>query len=436
MSAPRHVIGVPWDAPVFQRYNAQHPLPRSLIEDTPEFEFRHELAAPTAERKALVQRALVDWRDGLRVAAPNIPQDALVEFISSRDLDSQYAMSGSVDLNFLHTAPMTFGQRPWAMHIEATLPMFEPFFGHFRTWDIDLEATPGWHFVRQLVNAPACRAIFTHLRRTQEDLPRLFRNPALAGKVHYAPLGIELPPEFSKPAQDAIARKNAKGDGDEIVMLFTNSWHQAPDSFIKRGGLEVLFAFLVIQQRRPNCRLIIRSSLSDRVRQTVPEHVFQHPQIEILDQMITDEQLYDLYLRADVFLLPSTNLHTISMLRAMQTGALLITSDVSSVDEFVTHEETGLIMPGWRGVSYREDLEQGLLREQMAARREINNVLTTNLAMTIERVIAERDFRNRLRMNAQRHVTINHAMGPWRDGFHHMLRACLEGSPERSAVGS
>src|SRR3954467_2903952 len=103
MSAPRHVIGVPWDAPVFQLHNAQHPLPRSLIEDTPEFEFRADLVAPAPETQAIVQRAVAEWGAGLRVGGPDLPQAALVDFITSRDLDSQYAMSGPIALNCFDT---------------------------------------------------------------------------------------------------------------------------------------------------------------------------------------------------------------------------------------------------------------------------------------------------------------------------------------------
>jgi glycosyltransferase involved in cell wall biosynthesis len=422
-SSPR-MIGVPWQAPVFRDANSQHPLPRSLIADTAEFVFDPGLASG-AQAQALAKQDGAALRAALCASLPHIDQTEVDRFIASRDLESQAQMSSPMDLLFLHTAPLTFGQRPWAMHIESTLPMFEPFFGHFRTWDIDLDATPAWHFVRHLVGAPQCRAIFTHLRRTQEDLPRLFRNGDLARKVHYAPLGFEMPAELRRSTEDAIARKNAKAAGDELVFLFTNSWHQAPDSFVKRGGLEVLMAFLVLIDRQPNCRLILRSQLPPYVEKLLPFSVRGHPKIEFLDEMIPEAALYELFLRADVFLLPSTNLHTISMLRAMATGGVLITTDVSSIDEFVTDEENGLVLPAWKGISYRDDLESGLLREQSKPRRDSNTVLAANLSVTLLRIAADRELRNRLRMNARRHVADRHRMGPWRDGFHSMLRASL-----------
>jgi glycosyltransferase involved in cell wall biosynthesis len=423
--SPPYTIGVPWGAPVFADYNGQHPLPRSLIVDTPEFTFSTALQERTAATRSAVERAAAALRDAVRPAG--LRAQDVDAFIASRAPDSQEMMSAPMDLLFLHTAPLTLGQRPWALHIESTSPMFEPFWGHFRTQHLDLDTDPTWHLVRSLVGAPECRGILTHVKRTADDLPVLFRNPTLAQKIHYAPLGLDMPAHMWAAAAAAVAAKDAKRPEDEVVFLFTNSWHQDPDSFIKRGGLEVIVGFLILLMRRPNVRLILRTALTDQLDPALREHVRTHPRIEVYEDAVSDAALYDMLFRADVFLVPSTHLHTISILRAMATGAVVVTTDAVAIDEFVAHGETGFVLPAWKNVMYWEDRERALVREAEASTRQTNGTLAANLLMTMEHLVVNPDLRVQVRGKARRQVMERHRLEPWRAGFHAMLRAALAG---------
>ena len=425
MSGPPYTVGVPWGAPVFARYNGQHPLPRSLIVDTPEFAFSPALQERTEATRHRVEAAAQAFRAAMR--AGGLRDGDIDAFIASRGPDSQEMMSGPMDLLFLHTAPLTLGQAPWVVHVESTLPMFEPFFGHFRTRHIDLDADPTWNMVRHLVRAPECRGILTHVKRTAEDLPVLFRDETLAAKVHYVPLGLEMPDEMRLAAEAAVARKNAKAPSDDVVFLFTNSWHQDPDNFAKRGGIEVIVAFLTLLMRRPNCRLILRTALPDHLDPAVREVVRGHPRIEVYEDVVPDAMLYDLLVRADVFLIPSMHLHTISMLRAMATGAVVVTSDAAGVDEFVTHGETAFVLPVWKDIFYWDDRARGLIREADALQRQTNGTLAANLVLVMEHLVANPELRTRVRSQAHRRVAEHHRLDPWREGFHKMLRAAVAG---------
>ena len=422
-SGPPYTIGVPWAAPVFADYNGQHPLPRSLIVDTPEFTFHSALQMRTAATRLAVEQAA----DALRAAVRplGVEREDIDAFIASRSSESQEMMSGPMDLLFLHTAPLTLGQRPWALHIESILPMFEPFWGHFRTQHLDADTDPTLRIVRTLVTAPNCRGILTHVKRTAEDLPVLFKSPELARKIHYAPLGLDMPADMWTAAATAMAAKDAKRPEDEVVFLFTNSWHQAADSFAKRGGIEVIVGFLTLLMRRPNCRLILRSTLPDYLDAGLREHVRAHPRIEIYEDTIPDAALYDLLFRADVFLIPSMHLHTISMLRAMATGGVVVTTDAVAIEEFVTHGETGFVLPAWKNVVYWDDRERGLVREADASNRQTNGTLAANLLMTMEHLVLNPDLRVQLRAKARAALMERHRVEPWRAKFHDMLRAAI-----------
>ena len=90
------------------------------------------------------------------------------------------------------------------------------------------------------------------MRSTAEALPKLFGSEIVAAKTAYVPCGTVLPPA----AQDHAA-------GDRLDLLFACSWHQFPVSFFLRGGLDVLRAFEIVQERHPHVRLTLRTRLPD-----------------------------------------------------------------------------------------------------------------------------------------------------------------------------
>ncbi len=392
----RSLIATPWDAPALAAWNGRHPLPVSLLGDTDEFAFTGDLSPATPAGLDAVKHWAGVLHDDL-VAGGRVDSAAASSFITSRDLASQVQMATPADLLFLHTCPMTLAQRPWAIHVEMLLPMFEPYFGHFRTWDIDLQATPAWHMVRHLLRHPNCRAILTHVRRTQEDLPRLFRDERLAAKIHYAPLGLSLDEAAHSLAAQAVARKNARASDDEFTVLFTNSWHQDGDSFFKRGGLEAVLGFLLVLELCPRARLVLRTRLPAQLNDGMRTFLRRHPQIELHENPVSDAQLFGLLTRADAFVLPSANLHTISLLRAMAFGAVIVTTDVVAIDEFIAQGETGIVLPGRRGSTYREDREQGLLRERPEPLREMDASLTAGIGAALLKLATDGEFATRLR---------------------------------------
>lgn len=425
MASP-HTISVPWDAQILREYNGRHPLPISLIKDTPEFKFTSQLSEGSEAVVRRIEAHVGEFFKHLSSTARTVSESDISNFIASRDLVSQVQMETPSDLLFLHTSPMTLGQRPWAIHVEMLLPMFEPYFGHLRTWDIDLNAQPAYHMIRQMVRHENCRGILTHLKSTRDALPVLFQDQSLASKVFYAPLGIDLSPDIHARAMDAIARKDQKTSADELVLMFTNSWHQMGDNFFKRGGMEVLKALFVLLEKNVKCRLILRTGLPEQLNDDFKQMLRRHPAIELYEQPVPDDKLFSLLERADVFLLPTAGLHTISVLRAMATGAIVISTDVISIEEFIENDVTGYILPGRRGVTYFEDKAKGLLRERSDPLKQIDEKIVASIATTLERLATDIDQRRRIRRAAKAHVVSKHSMGPWRDGFHTMLRLILK----------
>jgi glycosyltransferase involved in cell wall biosynthesis len=407
--------------------NSRHPLPMSLVADDEEVVFDSRPSPVTGEAQAGVAQDAACLKAELAQLGVGLAADAIDTFVASRDIASQAMMQGDHDLLFLHTSPMTLGARPWILHVETLITIFEPFFGQFRTWDIDLDREPAYHMVRHLLRSPRCCGIFTHIARSRDDLPLLLAEEALARKVFYAPLGIDVPPAVAAAVPAAIASRNAKAPADEIVLLYTNSWHQHPASFYARGGHDLLLAFGELCERHPDrpCRLILRTALPESLGAGLIAAIRSHPRITLIEQPVSDEELFALLLQADVFVLPSANLHSISILRAMATGAVVLSADAFAVDEFIADGETGVIVSGRRGVTYREDRARGLLRERGELLFSAEGGFRPALTTAMERVLLDAELRRTVRGRALDRVRQRHSLAPWRSAFHAMLNAIL-----------
>src|SRR5512135_2531600 len=173
-------VGVPWRAPDLQRFNGDHPLPASLIADYPGYRFDVTLSPVDAGNTARAEADSARLRGALQGLAPVLAAESIDEFIVSRGPATQAMMFAPCDLHFLHTAPLTYGARPWMIHVEELITLFAPFVWHGSSANVNIRELPVFRMVRHLLAQPACRAVFSHLSHSAEFLPVLFQSEALA----------------------------------------------------------------------------------------------------------------------------------------------------------------------------------------------------------------------------------------------------------------
>jgi glycosyltransferase involved in cell wall biosynthesis len=391
----------------------------SLLAPRAGYEFLIDLPQPTRadrEKAAAERDALVD---GLAAACPDLPRDAVVAFADSRDLESQaQIVAADPDLTLPHSMPFVFGQRPWLAHIEELMTLFAPFLWHGTTANKDVRAMPVWRLVRAMLENPNCRAISSHLRHSHEWIGRLFESPAIAAKSHHIPFGIDFPSALRARIEAAQA---TRGDRQGCTFLFTNSWGQNDESFVLRGGMETVAAFGALVARRPECRLILRTAIPKMFGPGFEALVRGLPNVEIVDERLGFEAFIDLFLRADVFLVPSCGLHTVSILQAMACGAATIASDAPAVDEFLADGETGLAVRGRLGRTSWYDAHGFLNQTFEPMMKSYDADFARALADAMESLAADPARRLRLSRAGRAHVAANHAIGPWLDGFGRVL---------------
>lgn len=344
-----------------------------------------------------------------------------LRFVHSRHFESQILLPRRTDLLFLTSVPYTYGQRPWVIEIEDSTTLFFPFLRNGKTSAVDPAAAPCFPMVKALLESANCRGIITHIRSTAEALPTLFRSEVIGRKTFYVPLGVRLPERW----------QTHDGDDETIDLLFTNSWHQNPQGFFLRGGLDVLEAFAVLRERYPQVRLTIRS----RIPRLGHRHyrMLEEGWVRIIHRFLAPEEMEELQRRSHIYLLPAARIHIVSLLQALSYGQAVVVSDGWGIQEYVTHERNGLVVNGRAGKVSWMDERAGLLREDYEPMFRPDPTVVEGLVEAVSRLVEEKVFRRGLGRAARTDVETKYNLHEWNRGLKDAFDKARSGfaSPKR-----
>jgi glycosyltransferase involved in cell wall biosynthesis len=423
---------VPFDLPNFELINSQHPLLASLTDqayDGVEF-VAPRPANPDVRFATEAFRQAAAFADDLSAGGHPQDGDALIKFVESRDLFSQARMDPAVDLAFFHTAPMLLNQLPYVLHFEDLTTLFYPFLTPGATAGVELRKEPVFWYVRAMLESDRCRALFTNLAMTKAAADKAFDSEIIAAKTHHLSAAPYFTPEQEARIEAGLAHKHGKPD---VEILFTNSWHQRAGSFFLRGGAELLTAFLMIERKFPNLRLTLRTAWPDELESsTLTTIVRTHPKIRLLPEKLSDDEVVDLFVRADIFFLDAASVHSLSLLRAMYCGATCIISDAPGNEEYANHGESAVVVAGRRTAVYSEDPDTGWLRSDYKPMLNLERNRLAEIAGTIEALCMNAEARRTIGENARLRVKQRNPFAKWRNGFEAILRSALA----RSAVAT
>lgn len=338
---------------------------------------------------------------------------ASVSFAHSRHFRSQ-VLTPRTDLAFYTSVPYTYGRRPWVIEIEDPTTLFHPFLLNGATAGVDVRRSPHFPAVKALLEADTCRGIVTHMRSTAELLPTLFQSDIIARKVTYAPLGVSLPTDWQTHDEDG-----------PVNLLFTNSWHQRPDNFFLRGGLDVLEAFDALRRRYPQLRLTIRASLPKL--EARHQRILLDGWVRVIDRFLPADLMDELQRESHVFLLPAARVHIVSVLQAMAHGQAVVVSDGWGMEEYVEHGRTGLVVPGRAGKVTWADRDAGMLRENYAPMYASDKKVVAGLIESVSLLVERRAVRQRLGRAARAEVGSRFTLDRW--------NAALKGAFDKALSG-
>jgi glycosyltransferase involved in cell wall biosynthesis len=223
-----------------------------------------------------------------------------------------------------------------------------------------------------------------------------------------------------KPPPPRVRRRKP---GNELTLLFTNSWHQNPVSFFLRGGLDVLSAIRVLKRRYPKLRVVLRTALPG-LREPY-QRILGMEGVEIIDRFLSKSEWDSLLRDADVYLLPAARIHVVSALQAMAHGLCVIASDGWGFDEYITHGHDGLLVRGRYGKTSWIERETGVLREDYSLMYEPNKDTTQQIVDYVTRLVEDRAYREMLQHNARVTVQEKFNLHQWNEGLRQLFDRAL-----------
>ncbi len=209
------------------------------------------------------------------------------------------------------------------------------------------------------------RGVICHMRQTLESIDHMFGNSEKIGKkLFYLPLAYESGIEQIK-----------KTNADRIVLTFTNSFGGQKNNFPLRGGLECLLLYKELYEAGHTnlfLNLVGPVNVDDDLLQWFRDckNVVMHGPNTIIHgrEMLTDDVIHSILLDTDLFLIPACRIHSMSVVRALCYGNVVIGSNGWGFNEFLDEEYCCV---GQEKASYIED---GILKERYSLHLEQPNL--------------------------------------------------------------
>jgi len=430
-------VYVPFDLPVFRNYNPYHPLLANLIEQEYDgIRFVHtKFPDPDQLSGAEVFKLAIEFVEKIAAAMPphlRRDEDSLIALVASRDLVSQAHVNVKCDLAFYHTTPVIVNQMPYILHFESPTTLFYPYILHGKTWGLKLSEKYSYWYIRAMLESVECRRIFTNLAMSKRQIDTIFKSDIISGKTEYIAPGPYITRREVEKVDEALS---AMTPSSHVEILFTNSWHQGTDNFFFRGGLDLLVAFQMMEEYYPDVHLTIRSSWPQRLNGTaLHKFVSEHRKITLLPNKVTDEEMMDLFIRADIFCLDAASVHSISVLRAMYCGAVCIVSDSPGYEEYIEHNVTGLVIRGRKAAVYSEEPETGFLCDNFETLFTNNKTNVIQMAEALRALCDNPERRITIGKAAHKQVREKNSFSNWRDGFERIMRDALLVAGVKQAV--
>lgn len=270
--------------------------------------------------------------------------------------------------------------RPHSIVIEDYITLFFPFIHNGSNYLFN-KHEPYLYNYRRAFESPNFRGIVTHMKQTIESIKTLFDSDVINEKIYYLPLAYEN----NKPLKEFSK--------DKIVITFTNSFGGTQNNFPLRGGLESIMAARNIMERRDNIYLNIVGEV--RLPKDIENWALSNKNVTIHSsdcinegrEMYTEDKVNTILADTDIFLIPACRIHSMSVVKGLCYGNVVIGSDGWGFNEFLTED---CMVKGQSESSYIED---NLLKEKYSlALKQPNELLYSSIVDKVEFLLNDLNY--------------------------------------------
>lgn len=296
---------------------------------------------------------------------PLIAEHPLYNSLFSSNLDKYEIVNDDIssELTFIPTYYKNIPNNH-SIIIEDYITLFFPHIHNGSNFTWNYKNCPWISSYRNMFRNPNFKGVICHMKQTIESIEKIFDNDEIIkNKLYYLGLAYQSPIENIKKTNDK-----------KIILTFTNSFGGTENNFPLRGGLEVILSFKnIIERGYKNIFLNllgdikIDSSLHEWIKSCQFINIIPHDEVIHGRKMYKDVTIHNILKDTDIFLIPACRIHSMSVVRALSYGNIVLGSDGWGFNEFLDKE---FMCEGQYKASYIED---GVLKEKYSLHLEIPN---------------------------------------------------------------
>jgi hypothetical protein len=299
-------------------------------------------------------KKLINYASSLALH-PLIAEHPLYKSMLASKLDKFYFEENNFDssLNIVPTY-YKYLNAPHCIVIEDFITLFFPHIHNGSNYQFDYRTFPHLLNYKHAFESDNFKGVICHMRQTLESIKVMFNSEKINSKLYYLPLAYQNNIQTIKST-----------DKNKIILTFTNSFGGQKNNFPLRGGLEVLLAYKNLYESGYTnlfLNLIGEINVNQEILEWLngcPNVVIHQPNILYHGRdMITDDVIHKVLLDTDIFLIPACRIHSMSVVRALCYGNIVLGSDGWGFDEFIENEYC------CDGQKYSSYIEDGLLKEK------------------------------------------------------------------------
>lgn len=381
---------IPWNKPGY--LIGPHPLVLAYLSDRPHdfpitFPSSYEIDSLQTLIGSLKWSLLNGVNKYCSMKNTRLMFDSIREFYSNRnDLNLTELFADPPDLVFHHAAIYPTSVN-FIQHYENPISLFYPFlwFGQVEK-DFNLRETPLFEITKEILESDDCKILFSHMDCCVNNLNDIFNSSKIKNKNITIRPTINL---INKRPRRYVKR-----------VMFSNSFNSSDSRFYLRGGLAALKCFLSLSSLYPDVEFILFSNVPVSVGQDVRCKIEQVDNIKIIKQGLSEESMNELCASIDVLVNPSTGLHSMTVLRAMSAGSLVITSDVFGYNEYINDGVNGLMLSGVSDLINTRSELSGLVLEHYPDLIGFNEFMEVKLFQQLSKVLDDHEAFFDVRSNA------------------------------------
>jgi hypothetical protein len=168
-------------------------------------------------------------------------------------------------------------------------------------------------------------------------------------------------------------------------------------------------------------------------------------QVFWLEGHLPEHELLRLFMIADFLLLPSLNLHSVTLMRALAAGAIPVVTDTYGPEIYVTDNETGIVLSGVRDAAWRDDPETGVSVDTHEVSPGLNARLATQMFDRITELLDNPPAMESLRAHGRKLAAERYSGNAFRNEYSesvlrlwqaHAAKGAQPGPPPPSALAA